>query len=86
MVSLLKEYNFEINYTNHIVADAMTRMDGNELKWENKIKIGINIIKDETVIFSKQEIINGQQKLREIEKRGAKIFLIIAEVTKIIIK
>lgn len=72
---LLQEYNYEIKYVSgktNVVSDALTRMDGENIKIKKEVKIGINIMRDEQGIFSKQEIIEDQINLKEKEKNRAK--------------
>ncbi|KAK9887623.1 hypothetical protein WA026_023582 [Henosepilachna vigintioctopunctata] len=70
---ILQEYEFEIKYVPgklNIVADALTREDGNKKENRNR-KIGINIMKEEEGKFSLKAIEESQNKLSEAQKEKA---------------
>lgn len=68
---LLQEYNFEIKHIpgESNMIDALTREDGKVERENRKFKIGVNIIKEETGLYSKDEIIRDQRNLGVREKR-----------------
>lgn len=69
-ILLLQEYDFEIRHIpgKSNVVDAFTREDGNIVRENRKFKVGVNIMKGRTGIYSLKEIILDQKDLEDKQK------------------
>lgn len=75
-VLILQEYDFEIKYVKgslNVVADALTRDDGRNVNEQKQIRMGVNVMRENEGLFSKQTIVNDQRQLSEREKRGTRM-------------
>lgn len=71
---LLQEYDFEIKHISgklNIVTDSITRMEDSKNTNKNQIKVGVNILKRSTGIFSLAKVQDDQVNLTKIEKQRA---------------
>lgn len=70
---LLQEYSFDIRYVpgvKNVVPDALTRIDSEDPKLNKNRVIEVNIMREETGIFSLSEILKDQKNVTAKERRN----------------